>query len=84
VVKEALQLPLSFCLQVFQEDLIAGQAAADPGACKHSMKVVSEAPGRTPLKTPHRYSLSASWAISTGFKAQQTQNYLTKAPTNVN
>lgn len=35
VVKEALQLPLSFCLQVFQEELITGQAAVDPGAHKN-------------------------------------------------
>lgn len=71
VVKEALQLPLSFRLQVFQEELVAGQAAVDPGAHKHSMEVVSKATGKTLLKMHHRYSLSTSLTVFTGFKAQQ-------------
>lgn len=44
VVKEALQLPLPFRLQVFQEELITGQAAVHPGAHKHS--AVSEDEGK--------------------------------------
>lgn len=52
VVKQALQLPLSFRLQVFQEELITGQAAVDPGAHKHSTEMVNQATEKTAQNAP--------------------------------
>lgn len=65
VVKKALQLPLSFRLQVFQEDLIAGQAAVDPGAHKHSTEVASKATEKKLFKMHRCYSLSTSLTVFT-------------------